>query len=323
MYRILMPNSVTIDISNIGLSVVIPCYQSEFSLEDVVIGIRDALNQIDFFNYEILLVLDGPTDGTTEIAFGLQSKFSECRVIELSRNFGQHAAIFAGISYSKYEVIATLDDDGQHMPSELPALINELDIDTDLVYGIPHDDEHNFMRNIASKTFKYGLFRILGMKNARDISAFRIFRKSLLQNVDLQKISMGTVDVSLHWSTTRIRTVKTMMPKRIAGKSNYTFRTLFKFAIQMIIGYSVKPLKFALILGLLGFLASSLLTLYFLIQYVNGNIEVAGFSTLAILITALASIQLMTLGILGEYIASIHQKSIGKPMFNIRKNLNP
>jgi glycosyltransferase involved in cell wall biosynthesis len=318
-----MTNSVTIDTSNIGLSVVIPCYQSELSLSDVVFGIRDALNQIDFVNYEILLVLDGPTDGTTEIAFGLQSKFSECRVIELSRNFGQHAAIFAGISHSKYEVIATLDDDGQHLPSELPTLINELGIDTDLVYGIPHDDEHNFVRNIASSTFKYGLFRILGMKNARDISAFRIFRKSLLQNVDLQKISTGTVDVSLHWSTTRIRTVKATMPKRIVGKSNYTFRTLFKFAMQMIIGYSVKPLKFALILGLLGFLASSLLTLYFLIQYVNGNTEVAGFSTLAILITTLASIQLMTLGILGEYIASIHQKSIGKPMFNIRKNLSP
>ena len=318
-----MADSSIIDTHKIGLSVVIPCYQSEFSLSDVVLGIRDALNQINFVNYEILLVLDGPTDGTTEIAFRLQSKFSECRVIELSRNFGQHAAIFAGISCSKYEVIVTLDDDGQHLPSEIPVLINELSVDTDLVYGIPHDDEHNFMRNIASTTFKYVLFRILGMKNARDISAFRIFRKSLLQNVDLQKISTGTVDVSLHWSTTRIRTVTTTMPKRIAGKSNYTFRTLFKFAMQMIIGYSVKPLKFALMLGLLGFLASALLTLYFLIQYFNGNIQVAGFSTLTILITALASIQLVTLGILGEYIASIHQKSIGKPMFNIRNTLSP
>jgi undecaprenyl-phosphate 4-deoxy-4-formamido-L-arabinose transferase len=76
-------------------------------------------------------------------------------------------------------------------------------------------------------------------------------------------------------------------------------------------------------LGLLGFLASALLTLYFLIQYFNGNIEVAGFSTLTILITALASIQLVTLGILGEYIASIHQKSVGKPVFHIRNTLSP
>jgi len=318
-----MADSMIIDTRDIGLSVVIPCYQSEFSLSDVVLGIRDALNQINFSNYEILLVLDGPTDGTTAIAFKLQSKFSECRVIELSRNFGQHAAIFAGISCSRFEVIATLDDDGQHMPSELPVLIKELSIDTDLVYGVPHDDEHHFVRNIASRTFKYALFRILGMKNARDISAFRIFRKSLLQNVDLQKISTGTVDVSLHWSTTRIRAVKTTMPKRIKGKSNYTLRTLFRFAIQMIIGYSVKPLKFALVLGLCGFLASTLLTIYFLIQYLNGNIEVAGFSTVTILISTLSSIQLVTLGIMGEYIASIHQKSIGKPMFNIRNYLSP
>jgi undecaprenyl-phosphate 4-deoxy-4-formamido-L-arabinose transferase len=301
-----------------GLSIVIPCYQSEFSLNDLVIGIRDSLQRINLVNYEILLILDGPTDGTPDAAATLQNKFPECRIIELSRNFGQHAAIFAGISLSKYEFIATMDDDGQHLPSELPVLIEELSIDADLVYGIPRDDEHGFLRNIASKTFKFSLFRVLGIKNARDISAFRIFRKSLLRNVDLQKISIGTVDVALHWSTTRIKTVRTTMPKRSIGKSNYTYRTLFRFAIQMIIGYSVKPLKFALALGLFGFLASTVLTLYFLFQYFQGNIKVVGFSTVTILITTLSSIQLVTLGILGEYIASIHQKSIGKPMFNIR-----
>jgi glycosyltransferase involved in cell wall biosynthesis len=301
-----------------GLSIVIPCYQSENSLHDVVIGIRDSLQQIKLLNYEILLIVDGPTDETLAIATLLQDKFHECQVIELSRNFGQHAAIFAGISVSKYELIATMDDDGQHLPSELPTLIKGLSMDADLVYGVPRNDEHGILRNITSRTFKFALFRVLGIKNARDISAFRVFRKSLLRNIDLQKISTGTVDVALHWSTTRIKTVKTTMPKRFNGQSNYTYRALFRFAIQMIIGYSVKPLKFALALGLFGFLASTVLTLYFLFQYFKGNIEVVGFSTLTILITTLSSIQLVTLGVMGEYIASIHQKSIGKPLFNIR-----
>jgi undecaprenyl-phosphate 4-deoxy-4-formamido-L-arabinose transferase len=310
--------SSIIETHSVGLSIVIPCYQSEFSLHDVVLEIRNSLQQINWVNYEILMILDGPTDRTAEIAATLQNKFSECRVIELSRNFGQHAAIFAGISCSKYELIATMDDDGQHLPSELPVLIEGLSIDADLVYGVPHDDEHNLLRNIASRTFKFALFRILGIKNARDISAFRIFRKSLLKNIEQQKISRGTVDVVLHWSTTRIKTVKTTMPKRTTGKSNYTYRALFRFAIQMIIGYSVKPLKIALNLGLFGFLVSTVLTFYFLFQFFAGNIKVAGFPTLTILITTLSSIQLVILGILGHYIASIYQKSIGKPIFNIR-----
>jgi hypothetical protein len=87
----------------------------------------------------------------------------------------------------------------------------------------------------------------------------------------------------------------------------------------MIIGYSVAPLKFALLIGLFGFLLSAGLSVYFFVLYFQGNVKVAGFSTITILITTLSSIQLVTLGILGEYVASIHQKSIGKPMFNIRR----
>jgi undecaprenyl-phosphate 4-deoxy-4-formamido-L-arabinose transferase len=270
-------------------------------------------------NYEILLVLDGPTDTTTEIANQLEKQITECKVIELSRNFGQHPAIFAGITSSKHEIIITMDDDGQHLPREIPTLMEALNIETDLVYGIPTKEEHGFIRSFASRFFKTMLFRILGIKNAKDISAFRIFRKSLLNGIDFQKISSGTVDVALHWNTTRIRTINTDMDKRSTGKSNYTLRSLVKFAIQMIIGYSVAPLKFALLIGLFGFLLSAGLSVYFFVLYFQGNVKVAGFSTITILITTLSSIQLVTLGILGEYVASIHQKSIGKPMFNIRR----
>jgi len=313
-----MPKSSILKNRDMSLSIVIPCFQSEASLDEVVEGIKDSLRGFKGFEYEILLVLDGPTDRTAEIATQLENKITECRVIELSRNYGQHPAIFAGILSAKYEIVITMDDDGQHLPREIPTLIEALSDETDLVYGLPTEEEHGLVRSFASRFFKSMLFRILGIRNARDVSAFRIFRKSLLQNIDLQKISSGTVDVALHWSTTRIKTVSTNMNKRLTGKSNYTLRSLFKFAIQMIIGYSVKPLKFALFIGLIGFLVSAALSIYFFVQYLQGDVKVAGFSTITILITTLSSIQLVTLGILGEYIASIHQKSIGKPMFNIR-----
>ena len=307
-----------LEASNNGLSVVIPCFQSELTLREVATGIRNVLKIHGLKRYEIILVLDGPTDGTTRIAHQLEKLFKECRVVELSRNFGQHAAVYAGISVAKFGFIATMDDDGQHIPSELAVLIGAINEQVDLVYGIPIQNEHSSLRNFASITFKVGLYRILGVKNAREISAMRLFRKALLQNVDFQKISSGVVDIPLHWNTTRIETIPVKMSKRIMGESNYTVRSLFRFAIQMVIGYSVKPLKAALVIGLLGFFASAGLTFYFLYEYFNGNVKVAGFSTITILITTLSSIQLVTLGILGEYVASIHQKTMGKPMFNIK-----
>lgn len=311
-----------LEANKIGLSVVIPCFQCELTLSDVVKGIQNALKTYQLNRYEIILVLDGPTDGTARIAYELEKSFTKCRVVELSRNFGQHAAIYAGISTSIYGLVATMDDDGQHLPSELPKLIEAMDKQVDIVYGKSLVDEHGSFRNFTSTTFKAGLFRILGVRNARDISAMRLFRKELLQNIDFQKISTGIVDVPLHWNTTHIKTIPIEMSKRTKGKSNYSIRALFGFAIQMIIGYSVKPLKFALALGLFGFIVSAVLTVYFLFQYFTSKVQVAGFSTIAILITTISSIQLVTLGILGEYVANIHQKTIGKPMFNVKHRLS-
>jgi len=311
-----------LEANKIGLSVVIPCFQSELTLKDVVNGIQNTLKTHKINRFEIILVLDGPTDGTMKIAYQLEESFSKCRVVELSRNFGQHAAIYAGISISNYGLVVTMDDDGQHLSCELPKLIEAIDEQVDVVYGRPLEDEHGSFRNFASNTFKAGLFKILGVKNARDISALRIFRKELLQNIDFQKISAGIVDVPLHWNSTRIKTIPIKMAKRAKGKSNYTLRSLFGFAIQMVVSYSVKPLKFALGLGLFGFLASALLTIYFLIQYFTGKVQVAGFSTITVLITTISSIQLVTLGVLGEYVANIHQRSIGKPIFNIKQPSN-
>lgn len=315
-----MKSSGFFEAAELGLSIVIPCYQSESTLRDLVTDIQILFHDCNLEKFETLLVLDGPTDGTAPIARELESEYSEVRVIELTRNFGQHAAIYAGIVSSKYGLVITMDDDGQHHPSSLAVLIDGLNPETDIVYGLAVEDEHSFIRNLASRTFKTVLFRFLGVKNAQKISALRLFRKSLLKDVDLLKINPGVVDVALHWNTTKMKTVATEMSKRSQGKSNYTIRSLSGFAIKMIIGYSVKPLKFALVLGLLGFIVSVLLTMYFLFNYLNGEVKVAGFSTITILITSISSIQLITLGILGEYIANIHQKSIGKPTFSMKSN---
>ena len=179
-----------LEANKIGLSVVIPSFQSELTLGRVVRDLHATLKAKKIVKFEILLILDGPRDGTERIAKELEAQFSQCRVIELTRNFGQHAAIYAGIHSSKYGLIATMDDDGQHPASAIPLLIDEMTPEIDIVYGTSLAEKHGAIRNTASRFFKIALFRILGVANARDISALRLFRRSLLQRVDLQKISV-------------------------------------------------------------------------------------------------------------------------------------
>ena len=129
---------------------------------------------------------------------------------------------------------------------------------------------------------------------------------------------MGILDVAIQWNCGGVKAVPVDMMQRKEGNSNYTFKLLFKFAISMILNYSIKPLKIALYLGFVAFIISFGLSIFYLSLFLRGEARVAGFTTLAILVSGLASIQLVTLGILGEYIGNIHQRTIGKPLFSVR-----
>ncbi len=301
------------------LSVVIPCFKSPQTLRKVVCDIEEALQD---FTFEIVLVLDGPMTETKMAAQDLLVEYSNLKIVELSKNFGQHPAIFAGIKESKYNFIVTLDDDGQHIPSEIPKLISALDDDTDIVYGIPITEEHGYLRNATSRVFKHFIFRTLGIKHAKEISAFRLFRVSLLDEIVLERLSVGVLDVAIQWNCGGVKAVPVKMLKRSEGNSNYTIRSLVKFAINMVLNYSIRPLKIALYVGFVTFLVSLGLSVFYLSLYLKGESRVAGFTTLAILISGLTSIQLVTLGILGEYVGNIHQRTIGKPLFAIRSVKN-
>jgi undecaprenyl-phosphate 4-deoxy-4-formamido-L-arabinose transferase len=301
------------------ISIVIPCFKSPGTLRDVVCEIQKVL---EGYIFEIILVLDGPMSETKVVAESLLNEYSNMKVVELSKNFGQHPAIFAGIKEAQYNLILTLDDDGQHIPSEIPKLLIALDEQTDIVYGVPITEEHSFLRSASSRVFKYLIFKALGIEHAKQISAFRFFRLSLLNEIELSKLSVGVLDVAIQWNCGGVKAVPVTMMKRREGNSNYTFKLLLKFAIGMILNYSIKPLKIALYLGFFSFIISLGLSIFYLSLYLRGESKVAGFTTLAILVSGLASIQLVTLGILGEYIGNIHQRTIGKPLFSVRSVKN-
>lgn len=306
-------------INSEGVSIVIPCYNSEQTLGELLRDIESEFKEKSLINYEIILVVDGPKDRTLEVAIDQQRMNKKITVLELNRNFGQHAAIFAGLEESRLNFIVTMDDDGQHPVKSIYDLVTPLCGDIDVVYGVSTEEEHNILRNFLSKTAKYITYKLLNIPNAKNLSAFRGFKRIAMKGVDFKGLTSAVVDVVLHWNTNKFQTIQVNMSKRTKGKSNYNFYSLAKFAIQMITGYSVRPLRIATIAGLLTFFASFLLLFSIAIQAINGDIIVAGYASLSLFVLFLGSIQLLTLGLIGEYLGKVHEHSMGKPHYLIKR----
>ena len=310
-------------INSEGVSVVIPCYNSEQTLGQLVQDIASEFKEKSVINFEIILVVDGPRDRTLEVAIDQQKKNKKITVLELNKNFGQHAAIFAGLQESRFNFIVTMDDDGQHPVESIYDLIAPLCGDVDVVYGISNEEEHDILRNFFSKATKYITYKLLNIPNAKNISAFRGFKRIAVNGVNFQGLTSAVVDVVLHWNTSKFHIIRVQMSKRANGKSNYNFYSLAKFAVQMITGYSVRPLRIATMIGLLSFLGSFFLLFSIALRAINGDIVVAGYASLSLFVLFLGSIQLLTLGLMGEYLGKVHEHSMGKPHYLIKRVIKP
>jgi undecaprenyl-phosphate 4-deoxy-4-formamido-L-arabinose transferase len=238
----------------------------------------------------------------------------------MSRNYGQHAALLFGIRAARYAITATMDDDLQHPPTELPKLLAKLDEGYDVVYGSPQNEQYsNLWRKMATNVTKFTL-RSVGVKLAGDVSAFRVFRTELRDAFARYQSPFVSIDALLTWGTTRFGLVPVSFGQRRYGQSNYTFSKLAGHTLNMMTGFSTVPLRFA---SLIGF-AFTLVGLALLV-YVVGRLliedSVPGFPFLASSIAIFSGAQLFTIGIIGEYLARMHIRSMGRPAGHVRRSV--
>lgn len=298
---------------------VIPCYKSSDTLEPLVERIHASL-EARGVDYEVVLVVDGSPDDTWDVVRRL-AKDDRVRGIELMRNYGQHNALLAGIQSAEHDLIVTMDDDLQHPPEQIPRLLDALGDDIDLVYGVAKVEEHGFWRNLASRAVKSAMAITLGVDHARQISAFRAFRSDLRSPFLNVEDAFVSIDVILSWVTTRIASIEVEMERRAEAESNYNVRALFRHALNMVTGYSITPLKLVTMLGLVTALVGFLALVVVLVLYFTGSTEVAGFTTLASMVALFAGAQMAAIGILGEYLGRLHFRSMHRPTFVIRDEI--
>ena len=304
------------------VSIVIPCYQSEQTLRPLVEAIFTALAEPPAASvvseFEVVLVVDGSPDGTADLANKLAAVHPEVRAIELRRNYGQHNALLAGIGRAKHEVVVTMDDDLQHRPDQIPAMLALLaGGKADLVYGVAREEEHGFWRSAASRTLKRGL-GLAGVHAAEDVSAFRAFWTAQREGFTHIEDPYVSLDVMLSWTTTSISRIAVQMDKRLIGTSSYNLRALVRHAMNTITGYSNVPLRVVAWLGGLCALLGAVLGAVVLWKFVAGETTVAGFTTIAAMVAIFSGAQMLSLGIIGEYIGRLHTRSTGKPTFLVK-----
>jgi glycosyltransferase involved in cell wall biosynthesis len=301
------------------ISVVVPVYNSSAVLPLLVKELEAVLPKCSN-GFELILVNDASLDQSWQIVTELARERAWVHGINLMRNVGQHNALLCGIRAAKYEIVATIDDDLQNPPDEIPKLLGKLEEGFDVVYGTPEHERHGLFRNLASRITKLVLQNAMGAEIAQNISAFRVFRTQVREAFQHYRGPFVSIDVLLTWGTTRFGALPVRHESRRAGISGYTLRALIIHALNIMTGFSVLPLQIASLIGFT-FTLFGLLALAFVIsRYLIYGSPVPGFPFLASIIAIFSGAQLFALGIIGEYLARMHFRLMDRPSYVVRES---
>jgi glycosyltransferase involved in cell wall biosynthesis len=301
------------------ISVVIPVYRSEAILPELVRRLEPVLGALAE-NFELILVNDCSPDRSWDVISDLAGKNPWIHPINLMRNYGQHNALLCGIRAARYDVIVTMDDDLQHPPEEIPKLLEVLAGEYDVVYGTPEQEQHGLGRDFASWVTKLTLQNVMGAEIARQVCAFRAFRAQVAKAFAHYEGSFVSIDVLLTWGTNRFAATPVKHVPRKQGTSGYTFRKLMTHAMNMMTGFSTMPLQIASVIGFVFTLFGILVLFFVLGRYIAYGGSVPGFPFLASIIAIFSGAQLFALGIIGEYLARMHFRSMQKPPYVVRES---
>ena len=301
-------------------SVVIPVFNEESNLEELYIRLKTVMSALQG-TYEIIFVDDGSSDASFQILKNLHQEDKNIKVIRFTRNFGQHPAIMAGFNAAKGEIVITLDADLQNPPEEIPKLIEKLHQGYEVVFGMFPERKHSAFRRAGSRFSKWVLAKVLPVETT-NLSGFRALKSYAVAQLTLLNEKSKFLDGLLCWMGYKVGAVEVKHNERHAGKTKYTPFKLIKLWLDMIVAFTELPLKIAtfggFFLGLVGFA----LVLFYVVRYFLYGFSVPGFATTVILITVFSGVQLICLGILGEYIGRMNKELKNKPEYIIRNQMD-
>lgn len=298
------------------ISIVSPIYKGEKMLDELVSRIKVSLSTITD-DYEIILVNDQSPDNSWEVIQSICAVDKKVKGVNLSRNFGQHYAITAGLSKSTGEWVVVMDCDLQDRPEEISNLYCKALEGYDSVFAQRVERQDTFAKRMSSTIF-YMVFSFLtDSKQDKSVANFGIYHRKVVNAILSMGDSIRYFPIMAQWVGFRKYYLPVVHAEREIGKSSYSLFKLLKLASDNMIGFSDKPLRLMLKFGFFVVIISILIAIFYLLRWAFGFIEVSGFATMVISIWLAVGILSMLLGITGIYIGKIYDRVKGRPTFII------
>lgn len=300
------------------LSIVIPVRDEEKNLKELINRIFSAL-ATSIQSFEVIFVTDINRDNTLVLLNNYSTEYPNIKTIKLSNSFGQHVAVMAGLDHCQGEYIVIMDGDLQDYPEDIPLLYNKAQEGFDIVYGVKAKKNDNLFRNLSSWVFNRLMNYLADIKINSNSSMFRIISKKALEEVTRFREYEPSLTYIFSFINLPTTTLLVRSGERKQGETKYNIFKLINFAVASLLSFSRKPLR---MISNFGFVVSFLSLFYLVIvlfQYFFWGIEILGWATIIVITTFIGGIQLLSIGVIGEYIGRIYMQTKNRPLYIVEK----
>ncbi len=302
------------------LSVVIPVYRGAGTIGRLVHALVACLGQR--YPLEIVLVNDGSPDNSAEVCRSLAGAFSFVKFVNLSRNYGEHNAVMAGLHQATGQYVVVMDDDFQNPPDEVVKLVEEIDKGYDVVFAQYAIKQHHVLRNLGSRLNDYAARVLLDKPRDLYLASFKVLSRFVVDELVKYDGPYPYVDGLVLRLTRNYSRVLVAHEPRREGRSGYTLRKLVSLYLNMFTNFSILPLRLASCAGLVSSLLGLAMAVWFVVERVFDPTVPAGWASVIVSLFIIGGIQLFALGMIGEYLGRLFLKENGRPQFVVREKLN-
>lgn len=304
------------------LSIITPCYNEEATIHYFYEETKKYLDTMDV-EYEIIFVNDGSKDKTIEECLKVKEKDQNVKILNFSRNFGKEAAMYAGLNEAKGDLVVIMDTDLQDPPKLLPEMYNILqsnEYDSVATYRVNRKGEPP-IRSFFARMFYKMINKMIDVEIIDGARDYRMMKRTMVDAIismnEYHRFSKGI----FAWVGFNTKYLEYENVERVAGETKWSFWKLFKYAIDGIVGFTTLPLRLATFTGIFVSMFGFLYMLYIVVKALVFGDPVAGFPSLIVIITLLGGIQLLFLGIIGEYLAKTYMETKKRPIYIIKERL--
>ena len=299
------------------VSVVIPAFNEENNILPLTKQLKEVLQD----DFEVLFVDDGSTDSTLDVLKQLHQEDNRFRYLSFSRNFGHQNAIKCGIDHATGECIITMDADLQHPPSLIPDMISKWKEGYDIVYTQRVEEkEISFFKRFSSALFYSIMNKLSEVKLDPGTADFRLVDQRVAEIIRNTNESNLFIRGFVSWMGFRQYRLTYHASPRHSGKTKYSFRKMFSFALNGITSFSIKPLRFSIVMGMLISFFAFIYAMYAVVLYIFfPERAVAGWASVLVSVLFMGGIQLLFLGVLGEYLGKLFMQSKNRPTYIVKE----